>query len=229
MKKGIIYTRVSCGLQLEGNSLDTQTAKCRLQAELADVEIIEEIQDAGVSGKDITGREGMSRVIEMIKNKEIDSIFCYSLSRLTRSSLDLQEIVLLCNKYEVSIVSTKEAINTSTSAGRLLTSILGVINSFEREQIVERISDSLQHRKSIGKKYTRITPYGLSLVGEDYVENPDEQRVIHSILAQRDSGSTYQAIANNLNDQSIPTRMGNPWGITSIMKIYKDHSKSVAA
>ncbi len=219
--KTVTYSRVSTEEQgREGVSLANQAEKCRLQAQLADLEIVAEITDSGKSAKNLN-RPGIQQILGMAKRKEIQAVIIFKLDRLTRSVSDLNKLIETFTKYGVSLISVKDSLDTQSAAGRMVINILGTISQWEREAIAERTSDALGYKKAEGQKYTGITPYGFALMGESYVESTGEQATIREIVRLKDeAGMSYQFICDYLNNAGIPTRKGNPWKKMTVSNIY---------
>lgn len=66
---------------------------------------------------------------------EGDTVVVESLSRLGRSTRDLLELTELFEKKGVHLISLKENIDTSSSTGRLLFTLMSAIAQFERDVI----------------------------------------------------------------------------------------------
>ena len=72
-----------------------------------------------------------------------DTIVIESLSRLSRSVKNLAELMETLNDKGVRLVSLKETIDTTSSTGRLLFTILSSLAQFERDVLVERTNEGL--------------------------------------------------------------------------------------
>ena len=89
MKRAVGYIRVSTEEQSrEGISLEMQAAKIRAYAELNDLELVDTVEDAGISGKSIKARPGIQAVLKMVEARKIDAVIVYKLDRLARNTIE---------------------------------------------------------------------------------------------------------------------------------------------
>lgn len=98
-----------------------------------------------LSAKD-TNRPKLQELLEFAR--EGDTVHIHDFSRLARSTKDLLDIVDLLNEKGVILVSNKENIDTSTSTGKLMLTMIGAINEFERTNLLERQREGIE----IGKR-----------------------------------------------------------------------------
>ena len=101
-----------------------------------------------VSAKD-TNRPKLQEMLEFCR--EGDTIHIHDFSRLARSTKDLLEIVELLSRKGVTLVSNKENIDTSTPTGKLMLTMIGAINEFERMNLLERQKEGIAIAKREGK------------------------------------------------------------------------------
>lgn len=87
------------------------------------------------SGKD-TERAEFQKMMDYVR--EGDVVYFESFSRISRSLPDLLNILDTFSKKGVAFVSLKENIDTSGATGKLIVSVLGAINAYEREINAER-------------------------------------------------------------------------------------------
>lgn len=218
MKQAIIYLRVSTSGQVEdGVSLEAQEAKARAWCELNDYDVKAVFSDAGISGKSTTNREGLQNALNAVKKE--DALIVYSLSRLARSTKDTIEISEQLATKGVDLVSLSEKIDTTTAAGKMVFRMLAVLAEFERDQVSERTTAAMQHKKSKGERVGSI-PYGYQLAanGVDLLENDTEQAVIKRVNELNRDGLNLSKIAEYLNNSDYKPR-GKKWYPQTIKNI----------
>ena len=88
-----------------------------------------------ISGKN-TNRPELQRLLETVK--EGDTIHVHDFSRLSRSVADLLNLVEDLKERGVHLISNKENLDTSTPTGKLMLTMIGAINEFERANTLER-------------------------------------------------------------------------------------------
>lgn len=101
-----------------------------------------------VSGKD-TNRPKLKEMLDFAR--EGDTIHIHDFSRLARSTKDLLDIVELLNSKSITLISNKENIDSSTPTGKLMLTMIGAINEFERTNLLERQREGIAIAKRDGK------------------------------------------------------------------------------
>lgn len=218
-KQAIGYIRVSTDKQAtEGVSLEAQEAKIRAWADLNDYELVGIYSDEGISGSSMTKRDGLKAALKEVKSGM--ALVAYSLSRLSRSVEDTLAISRQLDKIGADMVSLSEKIDTTGAAGRMIFNMLAVLAQFERDQIAERTQSALRHKKATGKVYSP-TPYGFEAINGELIKVAAEADVVAEIVEARKTGQTLQQIADGLNAQGIPTKMGKAWQPATIHLLLK--------
>ena len=222
-KKAVGYTRVSTEEQAkEGISLANQAESITAYCKAKEWDLMEIITDEGKSAKDLK-RDGVQKLIALVKAKEFDVLVIYRLDRLTRCVRDLGYLVQdVFDRYGVAFSSIQESFDTSNATGKLILNVLGSIAQWERETIAERTRDGLRYRKSRLECYGPV-PFGFSLDGKNLLPNKDELAVVSRIMNLREKLKySYRAIAKRLNADGFRTRTGREWFASSIQVIAKN-------
>ena len=96
-----------------------------------------------------TNRPKLKEMLEFVR--EGDTVYIHDFSRLARSTKDLLDIVEELNNKNVVLKSNKESLDTSTSTGKLMLTMIGAINEFERQNLLERQREGIAIAKREGK------------------------------------------------------------------------------
>lgn len=112
------------------------------------------------SAKD-TNRPQLQAMIEFARQG--DTIYINDFSRIARSTKDLLDIVERLEAKGIFLVSTKENIDTNTPTGKLMLTMIGAINEFERTNLLERqregIAIAVKEGKYKGRKEVQIDDF----------------------------------------------------------------------
>ena len=109
---------------------------------------VERVYSEKISAKD-TNRPKLQELLDFVR--EGDTVVIHDFSRLARSTKDLLEIVELLNDKKVNLISSKENIDSSTPTGKLMLTMIGAINEFERANLLERQREGIAQAKKDGK------------------------------------------------------------------------------
>jgi DNA invertase Pin-like site-specific DNA recombinase len=219
MKQAIIYLRVSTAVQvIDGVSLDAQESKARAWCELNDYEVKAVYTDAGISGKSTLNREGLQNALDSVKKD--NALVVYSLSRLARSTKDTIQISETLNAKGVDLVSLSEKIDTTTAAGKMVFRMLAVLSEFERDQVSERTTAALQHKKAKGER-TGSIPYGFKLAIDKVklLKDKAEQVLIALCKELKEQGLSLRKIAAKLLEQGFKNRADKAFHAQTIKNI----------
>ena len=132
-----------------------------------------------ISGKDMN-RPKLQEMLSYIR--EGDTVFIHDLSRIARSTEDLLSLVNRFQEKKVHLVSNKENINTTTPTGKLMLTMIGAINEFERANLLERQREGIllakQNGKYTGRKKITVEHF------EVYYERYASRQVTKAALAK---------------------------------------------
>lgn len=120
------------------------------------------IIDNGCSGGN-TDRDGFQKMMRKVERGEISKIIVYRLDRISRSLSDFVGILETLKKHNVQFISSQESFDTSSPYGEMIVKILMVFAEFERQSIIERVTQAYAHRSEIGLYMGGRRPYGFNL------------------------------------------------------------------
>lgn len=190
-----LYVRVSTEHQEDGYSIPAQISTLQ-QYCVANNYIVQKIYtDSGISGKNIKDRPALLELIEDAKNKQFDSVLVWKLSRLSRSLLDLLNIVDQLSNYNISFQSFSEKFDTGTPLGKMLLQLLGSIAEFERNTIVENVKMGLNERFRQGMQKGSV-PFGYRSENKKAVIVQDEAEIVQRIFVSYDENTSGDCISD---------------------------------
>ena len=139
-------------------STDEQTVENQRQALTEAIErrgwrIVETFEDNGVSGaKGRDKRPGYDRLLKAATKRKIDVVAAWSVDRLGRSLQHLVGFLAELNAVGCDLYLEKQAVDTTTPAGRALFQMLGIFAEFERSILQDRIHAGLARARRNGTK-----------------------------------------------------------------------------
>jgi site-specific DNA recombinase len=214
-RKSIGYVRVSTEDQArEGVSLDAQEARIAAYGAAMGWSVSEVVRDAGESAKSLK-RPGIVNLLADVRAGSVERIVVAKLDRLTRSVRDLAELIELCAKHDVALVSIGETLDTSSAAGRLVVNMLGVVAQWEREAIGERTATSLGHKRRQRRAYSP-TPFGYRRDGDVLVPDRLEQVALREARQMDRSGASFREIGAMLTARGAQPKRGRKWHASSV-------------
>ncbi|WP_134685940.1 recombinase family protein [Brevibacillus migulae] len=223
MKRAALYIRVSTEEQAkDGFSIAAQREKLSWYASSQDWLIVDHYIDEGYSAKDLD-RPALQRMLHDIRRQKIDIVLVYRLDRLTRSVLDLYQLLEEWERVQVSFRSCTEVYDTTTAIGRLFITLVAALAQWERENLAERVKLGMEQMALEEKRPGGPPPYGYRLHEGSLRINPQEAEVVRKIFSLHEIGKSLSDIAQVLNDQQLPSRTGARWSATTLSHMLQNH------
>jgi site-specific DNA recombinase len=219
-----IYGRVSTEEQAqEGFSIAAQKEKLTAFVQSQDWDIYDYYIDEGVSAKD-TDRPELQRMLRDIRDRKIDVVLVYRLDRLTRSVLDLYQLLQEFERYDVKFKSATEVYDTTTAIGRLFITLVAALAQWERENLAERVKFGQEQMVNELKRPGGRPPYGFDLVDGTLVINEQEAPIVREIFDRYIHGTGLDSIAADLNLRGIPTKFGKEWSKVTVQNLLQNQT-----
>ena len=183
-----IYSRKS-KFTGKGDSIGNQIDRCKdyisfIFMEEKDIEI-QIFEDEGYSGKN-TDRPAFKKMMHMIKMKELDAVVVYQLNRLGRKVKDILEIIDIFKEYKCALHSVTEKIDTSSPMGTMFLTILASISQFERDDMIQRITDNMYLLARDGRWLGGQAPLGFNHVRESFIDRHGKTRYYSSLVVNEE-------------------------------------------
>lgn len=179
-----IYSRKS-KFTGKGDSIGNQIDRCKdyinfifMEEKNIEIEIFE---DEGYSGKN-TDRPAFKKMMHMIKMKEIDAVIVYQLNRLGRKVKDILETIDIFKEHKCALHSVTEKIDTSSPMGTMFLTILASISQFERDDLIQRITDNMYLLARDGRWLGGQAPLGFNNVRQSFIDGHGKTRHYSSLV-----------------------------------------------
>lgn len=200
------YSRVSTEEQADRrNGLEAQHAVISAEAQRRGW-LIEHVTDAGVSGKNIGPQ--LRKALDLLASGQADGLVVAKLDRLSRSIINASNILEAAQSQAWSLVVLDMNLDLTTAAGRMMANQFIVFAQYERELIGERTKAGLAAKRRRGERIGRPREATTALV--------------RRILADREAGQSFDAIAKALEHEGIRSpRGGSKWYSSTARRIYQ--------
>ena len=192
----VTYLRVSTSEQaLSGLGLEAQRTTVAAYAERKGLTIVGEYCDEGISAKSLKGRPAALAALEAVRGGEVGGLLVATMDRLSRSVVDGAGLMERAAREGWALHFADLDIDTGTPAGEMAANIIISGSQYERRLISQRTRDALAAKRARGERLGAAPALPLE--------------VTQRILAERADGRTFQAIADGLMSDWIPTARGH--------------------
>lgn len=149
------------------------------------------------SGKTTEKRPGLTDALRDVRTGKAGTLMVAKLDRLSRSVLDFSRLVAQARSEGWNIVSLDLGVDLSTPNGKFMANVMASFAELEREIIGQRTSEALRAKQR----------EGVILGRRPILDSKLRKR----LREEREAGRSYQKIADQLNDEGIPTALGKTW------------------
>jgi DNA invertase Pin-like site-specific DNA recombinase len=191
----VTYLRVSTSEQaLSGLGLAAQRVTVASYAQRKGLTIVEEYCDEGISAKSLTGRPAALAALEVVRGGKATGLLVAKMDRLSRSVVDGAGLMERAAREGWALHFADLDIDTSTPAGEMAANIIISGSQYERRLISQRTRDALAAKRARGERLGAAPALPMEIT--------------RRIVTERREGRTFQAIAEGLMADGIPTARG---------------------
>ena len=182
----------------KGSSIETQLDKCKSYAVLKDLSIDKEITEQVSGAVSFNSRNKGFELMQKLKKG--DSIICLEISRFSRNTLDLLQLVKKFKRMGVKLHFTDIGEVTGTDAvGSVVLTLLSSFSQFYRDQISEKSKNTKTRMRKENRYCGGKKTFGYDVDENGYlVPLEKEQEVIRKMQLMRREGKTFQFISDEL-------------------------------
>lgn len=217
-KYDAMYARYSSHAQDDGTSIAVQIEFCERAAGGSLKHFIDEAKTGRTTG----GRTELLKLIAEAEAGRIERLFVYKFDRLGRAA-ETHVLVEDLEQYGVEVISVTEGTNALARGVQL------VVAADYSRVLAERTRDGLVQRHKQGCWTGGPAPYGYRVVeaadGKKRLAiHPEEAATVKFVFETYDSEAvSLKEIANRVRDRGVPTRLGGPWGFTTVRGILTNY------
>jgi DNA invertase Pin-like site-specific DNA recombinase len=217
--KAVAYVRVSTGRQ--DLSMGMQEERIKLYCQMMGLELVDIIRERAVSAKIKLSKRPEGGKIERLLDNGITHIVALKLDRLFRNAVDALTHVEAWDKAGIALHLVDmggQSLNTGSSMGKMIVTMLAGFAEFERNVISERTGSALAFKKKSGMVYNHV-PFGFVAQDGKLTQDAAEQATIARMTTLRGQGTSYNEIANLLNSEGVATKQGGTWRSQTVKNI----------
>lgn len=190
--------------------VERQEEDCRELCRTLGWDVSEVFVDNDVSATSGKARPAYAALLRAVTEGTVDAIVCWHPDRLYRRTVDLEELVKVCDLHRVPVATVNAgAVDLTTPTGRLVAGLLAQVARYEGEHKAERWRRSYQQRRHAG-----VPPpngprmYGWTRAGEII---PEEAERIQSWANRVLAGETLHQLVMECQAKNIVSSRGNVW------------------
>ena len=159
VRKVAIYCRVSTSTkdQTTENQLRELTAYCDRMG----YEVVKVYEDEVSGAKTREKRPAYNEMCQDAFLKNFDTIIGWDVSRFGRSMKEFVSFLSEMDEKGIGVVAVKNGLETESSSGRMMMKLIGVLEEWNREMLIERTNAGLARTVANGTKLGRksvLTP-----------------------------------------------------------------------
>jgi len=210
------YVRVSTAGQAEsGLGLDAQRETIERSCELHGFSVGAWFEDAGRSGARMSNRPALQDALAEIRSGRSAGLVCAKLDRLGRSAAEVLTLAEQAKREGWRLLILDCSADTQSLSGEVVLMSLAMAARIEHVRIAERQREKHEALRRAGRAR------GRKAVDRDLADR---------IIDLRDGGLTWQAVADALNLEKIPTaRSGALWRPSSVQSAYRTRQRELLA
>ena len=177
--KVALYCRVSTSTkdQTTENQLRELTAYC----DRMDYQVTKIYEDQISGAKTREKRPAYNELCKDAFLKKFDVVIAWDVSRFGRSLKEFVSFLADMDDKGIGVVAVKNGLDTSSSTGKMMMKMIGVMEEWNREMLIERTKSGLARTRANGTK-----------LGRKKITNP---KMTAQIISLRNENKSIRAIA----------------------------------
>lgn len=205
VQRAAIYTRISKDISGEMLGVQRQLDDCQALADRQDWTVTHRFDDNDLSAFNGKRRPGFEELLAAMNRGDIDVLVCWHIDRLYRSIKDLVRLIDAAKAHNVMIRTVQAGdLDLSTSAGRMLATILGSVAQQESEHKAERQVAANIQKAERGQWQSANRTFGYTMDGQPL---EPEATAVRQAVVDVLGGKSIQQVARDWNAAGLKTTM----------------------
>ncbi len=218
------YCRVSSLSDMQEMSLENQMATYdRLIKSNPEYEFVKIYYDQGTSGSK-ENRKGLNEMLNDARKGLFDLIITKSVSRFARNTVTVLKYVRELKEIGIGVIFEDNNINTLSSDGEMMLSVLSSLAQEELRSMSNNLKWSIHRQYESGNtkiKYQGMYGYYIDEYGNLAI-NEEQAKIVKRVFSMYLSGMSGDRIAENLNEEKIPTYKNKQWSSRTVLDMLKN-------
>mgnify|MGYP001160567793 CR=1 FL=1 len=181
-KQVALYCRVSTSTK--DQTTENQLRELRFYCDRMEYEVVKVYEDEVSGAKSREKRPAYSELCKDAFLKKFDIVIGWDVSRFGRSMKEFVHFLSDMDDKGIGVIAVKNGLDTSSSSGRMMMKLIGVLEEWNREMLVERTNAGLARTVANGTK-----------LGRKSVLTPSIKR---NILNAKENGLSIRKIADTV-------------------------------
>ena len=157
--KVALYCRVSTSTK--DQTTENQVRELKSYCERMDYEVVKIYEDEVSGAKSREKRPAYSELCKDAFLKKFDIVIGWDVSRFGRSMKEFVHFLSDMDEKGIGVIAVKNGLETFSSSGRMMMKLIGVLEEWNREMLIERTNAGLARTVANGTKLGRksvLTP-----------------------------------------------------------------------
>ena len=182
MKRVALYARVSTDNQHDNDSIPAQLDALQKYAKEHSYYVVGTFVDDGISGTLLDERDELQKLLELVRQDEIDLILVCKLDRWFRNIRHYQNVQYLLDEHHVAWRTIWESYETETAVGRMMINQVLIFAEYEVEATRSRINKTFDYKKSQREVVSGKIPFGYMIKDKHLVPDPEKAPIVRQVF-----------------------------------------------
>ncbi|MGI8753570.1 MAG: recombinase family protein [Acidimicrobiales bacterium] len=217
-RRAVIYRRISQDSTGEAAGVGRQREDCIRYCAQRGWAVVADIEDNDISASQYARkkRPGYAETLRLVEAGEADSVVAWHLDRLWRRPSELEHLIELVEKKDITVATLNGDIDLNNGDGRFLARILVSVAAKSSDDSATRLQRKMLERAEHGDPHGP-RPFGWKAGGIEL--DPAEAAIARDMVERMLNGGSIHSVATALNARGIVTpRGGKEWQGTTVKR-----------